>query len=82
MTASISARNRSRRVTLPLLDHAKLPEEVRHAFSKAVATAGTVRPLDQVERESILAALELNGGNQTRTAGQLGDCIASSRATA
>ena len=48
-----------------------LPEEVRHAFPRRMATAGTVRPLDEVEREYILAALELNGGNQTRTAEQL-----------
>ena len=32
---------------------------------------GPVRPLDEVEKEYILAALELNGGNQTRTAEQL-----------
>jgi len=30
-----------------------------------------VRPLDEVEKDYILAALELNGGNQTRTAEQL-----------
>ena len=48
-----------------------LPEEVRQAFPKPVATAGTVRPLDEIEKEYILAALELNGGNQTRTAEQL-----------
>jgi two-component system response regulator HydG len=48
-----------------------LPEEVRQAFPKPVATTGTVRPLDEVEKEYILAALELNGGNQTRTAEQL-----------
>ncbi|HZN56492.1 MAG TPA: sigma-54-dependent Fis family transcriptional regulator [Planctomycetota bacterium] len=48
-----------------------LPEEVRQAVPKPVATAGTVRPLDEVEKEYILAALELNGGNQTHTAEQL-----------
>ena len=48
-----------------------LAEEVRHAFPKPMATAGTVRPLDEVEKEYILAALELNGGNQTHTADQL-----------
>ncbi|MCC6751521.1 MAG: sigma-54-dependent Fis family transcriptional regulator [Deltaproteobacteria bacterium] len=48
-----------------------LPEEVRQAAPRPLATAGTVRPLDQVEKEYILAALELNGGNQTRTAEQL-----------
>ena len=48
-----------------------LPEEIRQAFPRPVATRGTVRPLDEVEKEYILAALELNGGNQTRTAEQL-----------
>ncbi|MGB8932448.1 MAG: sigma-54-dependent Fis family transcriptional regulator [Anaeromyxobacteraceae bacterium] len=49
-----------------------LPEEVRKAAPlPAAATAGDVRPLDQVEKEYILAALERNGGNQTRTAKQL-----------
>ena len=45
--------------------------EIRQAFPKPVATAGTVRPLEEVEKEYILAALELNGGNQTHTAQQL-----------
>ncbi len=48
-----------------------LPEEVRQAFLKPIASGGAVRPLDEVEKEYILAALELNGGNQTRTAEQL-----------
>ena len=48
-----------------------LPEEVRQAFPKPVAMAGLVRPLDEIEKEYIVAALELNGGNQTRTAEQL-----------
>jgi transcriptional regulator with PAS, ATPase and Fis domain len=48
-----------------------LPEEVRQAFPGPVATEGTVRPLREVERDYILAALSLNGGNQTRTAAQL-----------
>jgi len=48
-----------------------LPEELRQAFPRPVATRGTVRPLDEVEKEYILAALQLNGGNQTRTAEQL-----------
>ena len=30
-----------------------------------------MRPLEDVEKEYILAALELNGGNQTHTAEQL-----------
>ena len=48
-----------------------LPEEIRHASPTPVATRGTVRPLDEIEKDYILAALELNGGNQTRTAAQL-----------
>ena len=32
---------------------------------------GPVRPLDQIQKEYIIAALELNGGNQARTAEQL-----------
>ena len=47
-----------------------LSEEVRQALPKFVAQ-GPVRPLDDVEKEYILAALELNGGNQTHTAEQL-----------
>ena len=34
-------------------------------------TGKAVRPLEEVEKEYILAALELNGGNQTHTAEQL-----------
>jgi DNA-binding NtrC family response regulator len=48
-----------------------LPEEVRQAFPRPVATSGGVLPLAQMEKEYILAALTLNGGNQTRTAEQL-----------
>jgi two-component system response regulator HydG len=48
-----------------------LPEEIRRAFSAPVATTGRVRPLDEIEKEYILAALALNAGNQTRTAEQL-----------
>jgi two-component system response regulator HydG len=47
-----------------------LPEEIRVAPIPVPITA-TVRPLEQIEREYILAALELNGGNQTHTAEQL-----------
>src|SRR6476469_7593728 len=49
-----------------------LPEDVRHAIPRPAVTGGTVRLLDDVEKEYILAALEVNGGNQTRTAEQLG----------
>ena len=48
-----------------------LPEEIRQAFPRPVATRGTVRPLEEVEKEYIIAALELNDGNQTHTAEQL-----------
>jgi transcriptional regulator with PAS, ATPase and Fis domain len=48
-----------------------LPEEVRQAIPKPVAAVGSVRPLEEIEKEYILATLELNGGNQTRTAEQL-----------
>jgi two-component system response regulator HydG len=47
-----------------------LPEEVRRTLPRAAASEG-VRPLDQVEKEYIIAVLELNDGNQTRTAEQL-----------
>ena len=46
-----------------------LPEEVRQAVPTPLA--GKIRPLGEVEREYILAALKLNRGNQTRTAEQL-----------
>jgi two-component system, NtrC family, response regulator HydG len=49
-----------------------LPEELRQAFPTPLATKGKVQPLDHVEKEYILAALELNGGNQSHTAEQLG----------
>jgi two-component system, NtrC family, response regulator HydG len=48
-----------------------LPEEVRSALPIPVVTDGTVRPLDAVEKDYILAALKLNSGNQARTAEQL-----------
>ena len=48
-----------------------LPEEIRQVFPKPVVNGGMVQPLRDVEKEYILAVLELNGGNQTRTAEQL-----------
>jgi two-component system, NtrC family, response regulator HydG len=48
-----------------------LPEEVRQAFPAPTTSTGKVRHLDEVEKDYILAALELNSGNQTRTAEQL-----------
>ena len=53
------------------LDLQDLPEEVRQAFLKPGVSEGAVQPLSDIEKEYILAVLELNGGNQTRTAGQL-----------
>ena len=47
-----------------------LPEEIGQAFPKPVVDVGTVQPLSEVEKEYILAVLELNAGNQTRTAEQ------------
>jgi two-component system, NtrC family, response regulator HydG len=48
-----------------------LPEEIRQAFPAPVPTTGSVRPLEEIEKEYILAVLDLNGGNQTHTAEQL-----------
>jgi two-component system response regulator HydG len=48
-----------------------LPEEVRQAFPRPMAAPGMVQPLANVEKDYILAVLELNAGNQTRTAQQL-----------
>jgi len=47
-----------------------LPDEVRHHQSLVIASEH-VRPLRDVEREYILAALERNNGNRTLTAEQL-----------
>ncbi len=49
-----------------------LPEEIRQAFPKPVVNGGAVQLLSEVEQDYILAVLELNDGNQTRTAKQLG----------
>ncbi|HTM46597.1 MAG TPA: sigma-54-dependent Fis family transcriptional regulator [Polyangiaceae bacterium] len=48
-----------------------LPEEVREASPMAMGISGAVRPLSEVEKDYIIAALALNGGNQTHTAEQL-----------
>ncbi len=48
-----------------------LPEEVRESRGRSMPTPGNVQPLAQVEKEYILASLEANDGNQTRTAQQL-----------
>jgi DNA-binding NtrC family response regulator len=49
-----------------------LPEEIRRAIPRPEATNGAVRPLDEIEKDYILAALEANEGNHTHTARQLG----------
>jgi hypothetical protein len=38
-----------------------LPGEIHQAFPKPVVNGGTVQPLSEVEKEYILAVLELNG---------------------
>ena len=52
------------------VDLEDLPEEVRTALP-VVSTPGPVRPLAEVERDYVLGALRLNGGNRARTAAQL-----------
>jgi DNA-binding NtrC family response regulator len=47
-----------------------LPEEVRQAIP-IPSVSGPVRALDEVEKDYIMAVLDLNGGNRTRTALQL-----------
>jgi len=48
-----------------------LPEEIRQALAAPLASKGKVRPLGEIEKDYIVAALELNNGNQTHTALQL-----------
>jgi transcriptional regulator with PAS, ATPase and Fis domain len=48
-----------------------LPAEISQASSQPLRVVGPVRPLHEIEREYILAALASNSGNQTRTAEQL-----------
>jgi DNA-binding NtrC family response regulator len=54
-----------------LVEFDDLPEEVRSAIP-APSVLGSVRVLDEIEKDYILAVLDRNGGNQTRTAEQLG----------
>ena len=53
------------------VDIEDLPEEIRQAFPQPVATAGNVRPLGEVQREYIVAALASNKGNRAAAAAQL-----------
>jgi two-component system, NtrC family, response regulator HydG len=48
-----------------------LPEEIRQTFPKPTMNEGNVRPLNEIEKDYIIAALEINDGNQTLTAKQL-----------
>jgi transcriptional regulator of acetoin/glycerol metabolism len=48
-----------------------LPEEVRRAVP-VPKLSGPVQALEQIEKDYILAVLDLNEGNQTQTAKQLG----------
>ena len=53
------------------VDLEDLPEEVRCAIPSTLPASGAVRPLEDIEKDYILAALALNEGNQMRTAEQL-----------
>lgn len=53
------------------VDIEDLPEELRQAFPRPVAMVGNVRPLSEVEKEYVLAALDYNTGNRVTTAAQL-----------
>jgi two-component system, NtrC family, response regulator HydG len=54
-----------------LMELDELPEEVRKAIPSP-SISGPVRGLDEIEKNYIMAVLDLNGGNQSRTAEQLG----------
>jgi DNA-binding NtrC family response regulator len=54
-----------------LIEVDDLPEEVRQAIPTP-SVSGPVRALDEIEKDYIMAVLDLNGGNQTRTSEQLG----------
>ncbi len=47
------------------------PAGASHSAAASTSAPRTVVPLDQVERQAIISALQLNGGNVTRTAIQL-----------
>jgi two-component system response regulator HydG len=49
-----------------------LPIEVQRALPARIETLDRVRPLEDISREYIFAALAANNGNQTHTAEQLG----------
>jgi DNA-binding NtrC family response regulator len=51
---------------------ADLPADIRRALPIPVLNVDKVRPLDEVEKEYILAVVKLNNDNQTQAAKQLG----------
>jgi two-component system response regulator HydG len=53
------------------VDVEDLPEDVRQALHKPILDSTAVKSLKDIEKDYILAVLELNGGNQTRSAEQL-----------
>lgn len=53
-----------------LIDIDDLPLELNQSYALAFSSPN-IRPLREIEREYILAALQRNGGNRTRTAEQL-----------
>ncbi|NTW98572.1 MAG: sigma-54-dependent Fis family transcriptional regulator [Geobacteraceae bacterium] len=57
------------------VDLEDLPEELRTALPKPTVS-GSIRPLEEVEREYIMAALRATGDNKARTAAELNIGIA------
>ncbi|MFM2418663.1 MAG: hypothetical protein RL385_3386 [Pseudomonadota bacterium] len=51
-----------------LVETEDLPDEIRDQRFRATLLPGATRTLEEVERDYILAVLQDNGGNQTRTA--------------
>jgi transcriptional regulator of acetoin/glycerol metabolism len=49
-----------------------LPGELRSTLVGPAIVGGGIRRLDEIEKEYILAAVKLNGGNQALTAQELG----------
>jgi len=53
------------------IDLDDFPEDIRNTFPRPVLKENSVQPLDEIEKEYILAVLDRNGGNQTVSARQL-----------
>jgi DNA-binding NtrC family response regulator len=56
--------------TSPRIDIEDLPEELRSALPRATLP-GKIRPLEDVEREYILAVVQATGGNKSKAASEL-----------